>query len=211
MVITRNSDNILTHATVDSLISSHHAILCELQCAKPHPSFKKIQYRKLKAIDHKDFIKDIKCSPLYQDQPAKIDDSVAQYNHQLSTLLESHVQLKTENIVERPHCPWMNENISSAKQTRRKYERRWRKSLLTIHKELYLAQKHLVQSLIQHAKVEFYNSQVHECKGDQAKLFKLAESLLQSQGQCALPSHCNSLWMISVISFMIKSIKLCWN
>ena len=189
MVITRNCDNLLRNVSVDSLISDHHAILAELMCSKPPPVSKTIQYRKLKAIAHQDFINHIKSSSLCNSPQANIDDLVAQYNTDLSNILEIHAPLKTKQFVERPLCPWINEEILKAKRVRRKYERIWRKSLLTVHKEMYIDQKQYVQDLISRAKKQYYNDKVEQCEGDQAKLFKITESLLHQKGKTALPNH----------------------
>ena len=193
MIITRNCDNLLSHVSVDSLISDHHAILAELICSKPPPISKTVQYRKLKAINHQEFINDIKSSSLYKSPQPNIDQLVAQYNEDLSTILDLHAPVKTKQFVDRLLCPWINDEILAAKRLRRKFERMWRKSLLTVHKEMYIEQKQQVQDLMSVAKKEYYNGKVEECKGDQAKLFKITESLLHLKGKNILPNHASLL------------------
>jgi len=160
----------------------NYSVLNLLQCQK-------LQYRKIKSINHEEFISDVKSSSLIQSPKAGLDDLVSQYNNELSKILECHAPLKTKYFVERPLCPWINDDIQIAKRTRRKYERLWRRSHLTVHKEMYLTQKQRVQYLSQKSKEIYYNGQVAECSGDQSKLFKIAESLLHTKGQTALPNH----------------------
>ncbi len=73
------------------------------------------------------------------------------------------------------------------KRKRRKLERQWRSSTLTVHKEMFLHQKSIVKSMCDNAKRDYYRNQVDNCK--QSKLFKLAESLLHSNEKKPLPDH----------------------
>ena len=46
--------------------------------------------------------------------------------------VEKHDPVRTKTFVMRPGCPWFSEEIHHAKHLRRKLERKWRKSRLTI-------------------------------------------------------------------------------
>ena len=107
----------------------------------------------------------------------------------LARILDHQAPLKTKEVVIRPLIPWINDDILVAKRKRRKFERRWRSSRLTVHKEIYLSQKAVVKKAIDNAKKLYYKDKITECKKYQAKLFKIAESLLYSKVKSALPAH----------------------
>ena len=50
-IVSRQSENVLQDARVDSLFSDHYALLCSLQIIRPPPQKERIKYRKLKNID----------------------------------------------------------------------------------------------------------------------------------------------------------------
>jgi len=189
MLFTRNSDNFLLNSHVNSLISDHHAIHCQLLAAKPPPPVTKVHYRKLKRVDFTKFINDLKSSSLLSVSANNVNDLVTQYNTDLRNILTNHAPLKTKLVVERPLLPWITDDILEAKKKRKKYEKQWRKSRLHVHKEMYMCEKHRVQILIQDAKEKHYNRAINECEGDQAKLFKIAKSLLHPKCTASLPDH----------------------
>ena len=207
LVITRNNDSPVIEAEVDSLFSDHHALLCKIKIAKLPPQKETIHYRKLKGIDFKDLNEEIAssltCSPSHD-----VDEQVSSYNKTLARILNHHAPLKTKEVVIRPLIPWINDDILAAKRKRRKYERRWRSSRLTVHKEIYLAQKAIVKNAIDNAKKLHFKDKITECKKDQAKLFKIAESLLHSKVKSALPAFkCLENLVNDFNNFFIQKIK----
>ena len=65
------------------------------------------------------------------------DKIIKSYNCLLSNLLDKYAPVKTISFPSRDPNPWMTEEILSAKRKRRKDERIWRKSRLTVHFEIY--------------------------------------------------------------------------
>ena len=52
LIITPAMASVITHVTVESLLSDHHVIVCRLKLPKPRPARKQITYRKHGAIDN---------------------------------------------------------------------------------------------------------------------------------------------------------------
>ena len=96
--------------------------------------------------------------------------------------------MKTRNITLRPFTPWYNSEINEAKKLRRKYEKLWRNSKLTVHKEMYLDQKKITSELIKKSKRTYYTDKVLECGKDQKALFKLIDNLQGKSPTAILPS-----------------------
>ena len=89
----------------------------------------------------------------------------------------------------RPSTPWYNDEIASAKRERRKLERHWRKTKLTVHQQLYKDKCKQVRSLITSAKMEFYSDLVKENKGNHKVLFSAIDRMLNLTPEKCYPSR----------------------
>lgn len=174
-------------------ICDHFAVSFNIHIAKPPPQHKQITYRKLRDIDMSSFISDISNHPDLQNLDADLEDLVDTYNTTLQSVLDKHAPLCTKSIIVRPHAPWFSEEIREAKQDRRKRERLYRRTELTVHLDAFRQQCKVVNVLIASAKETYYSAKISECKGDAKQLFKLTKGLLGEQGDNKLPAHSSQL------------------
>ena len=65
-------------------------------------------------------------------------DLLHSYNSGLREVLDKHAPLRHCRITDRPSAPWLTVQTKEAKQQRRCAEQRWRKSGLTVHRQLNL-------------------------------------------------------------------------
>jgi hypothetical protein len=191
LVISRNEDSIVQSTSVSSLLSDHHAVHCSLSFQKPPLPRKTIHFRKYKAIDQKQFKEDILSSSLYHSATMDAEELHIQYMKTLSLLIDKHAPQKTKTIVIRPVTPWFGPDIAQAKRERRKYEKLWRKTKLTVHRSMYIDMRQQVNRLVKKCKVEYFNKKVSDCP-DQKALFNLVKELLHTKESSPLPVH-NSL------------------
>ena len=124
----------------------------------------------------------------------------SQYNATLLTLLNKHAPLKTKIITLRQDNPWHTEETDIAKKLRRKLGKKWRRTRLHIHKEIYQNQKQAVSNLINQAKVSYFNEKIKDCREDQRALFKLVNNLQAKVKELHLPSHDSLLDQINSFS-----------
>jgi len=78
----------------------------------------------------------------------------------------------------------LGDQLRAAKRHRRKAERLWLSTRLTIHKQIYEAAKKNITSIVHLAKLSHYNTKITEissCK----ELFKIANKLM-SRDKCTL-------------------------
>ena len=73
------------------------------------------------------------------------------YAH-LTSVLDKHALKKEKSVVVRPIQPWFTDELHQAKNERRKAERLWRRTGLTVHKEIYRAEKCKYNTLLQDSK-----------------------------------------------------------
>jgi exonuclease III len=190
LIITRSSvDSFLKDTTVtDMLISDHFWVHCNILCSRPGNICKKVKYRKIKAINIDSFCEDIKASTLGNPINTDVSTLVNDYNRVLSELLNKHAPLKERNFTIRKDSPWFTDEIAEAKRAKRKAERKWRKTNLIIHRDMFQEATQHVNNLIDHAKKQYYVNKVKEA--DQKSFFKIVDKLMNKSENGSLP--CNS-------------------
>jgi hypothetical protein len=99
------------------------------------------------------------------------------YDVTLRDNLDRFAPKKTLTITVRTNSPWINNDIIQAKRLRRKCESTWRRTGLQVHRDLYTNQRDSVNSMIQKAKVQYYQDKILECEQDQKSLFKIDDGL----------------------------------
>jgi hypothetical protein len=146
-------------------------------------------YRKMKDLDTESFKQDILSSDLYTAPANNLADKVKQYDYVLKTLLDKHAPEVTKKLAQKEPRPWMSDKIKSAKTKRRKMERRWRNTRLTVHREAFQAERQNVKDLIENEKAKYYKNKINDCEGDQKKLFGIVDDLLKRGKPTSLPQH----------------------
>ena len=158
LVISRDScDTIRPGSVVSSeMVSDHSSVHCALDL-EPHPPEKRMcKYRRLGAIDRAAFREDLQTLPLLVDPEKEIGQLAGPYCHDLAVAAEKHAPEKSRVLHVRPHVSWYTEESSQAKRTRRQYEDIWRKSGLTVHRQMVTVQRQVVKDLI-----DILNSKCH--------------------------------------------------
>jgi exonuclease III len=190
LVITRVDDNIVETVHVDDgmFLSDHFCINSTLKIRKPALPKKEIKTRKLHKIDTDIFSQEIDESPL--GKPEDFDslaELVASYNSILAELLDRYAPQKSRTVTLHPDSPWYNAEIADAKRKRRKAEKRWRRSKLEIHREMYIDARNTVKNMIAKAKASYYSDKIEKA-ADSKELFKVVDSLLCQKNTSPLPS-----------------------
>jgi len=119
----------------------------------------------------------------------ELDAMVCQCNSTLRTLLDKHAPLKIKTFPVRQMIPWFSDEIEDAKQQRRKLERLWRRTRLTVHRQMYQAQRRLFNDLMHSEKAKYFNDKIATCAGNQSTLFKTVDELLHRKAVHSLPAH----------------------
>ena len=134
---------------------------------------------------------------------------VLEYNTTLKNLLDRHAPEKTRTITLHPQQPWYTPEIADAKKRRRKLEKQWRRTKLTVHREMFVEAKKHVKELITEAKSSYYSKQIAEAENSKS-LFKIVDSLLSPESSNNLPSHDSDVDLANDFSefFMDKISKI---
>ena len=160
----RPTDGLLLSTEVSQAISSDHfCVLAYLDVTIPQspPAF--VEARNIRAIHRLTLKEDLPSHLSALSCPSAIDlDST------LSNVLDKHTPATQRKVSTRRSCPWYNAvsgELRAAKHERRKADRRWLSTGLTIHKHVCNAAKRHVTRLVQAAKKpSFFGTKIMESK-----------------------------------------------
>ena len=169
------------------LTSDHIAVLCQLDIPKPAVQPVTTQFRSISKIDKNSFRQDLAQSttPL---------TPISDFNRQLCCVLDKHALLCHRTVRQRKPTPWFSsiaEQFCKLKRERRRAERCWLKSKLTVHKQIYENIKRKVIDLVDNAKTAFYSFKIQtssSCK----ELFHSFNAILGKKNSTPLPSSLDS-------------------
>lgn len=196
VVISRETSSIVSKVVVTDpglcdhlgkLTRDHFAVGFTTTLTKPAPVQKTVSFRRLRAIDVEAFKQDIKSSYVLSPTEGTVDSLVDAYNEGLKVLIDKHAPARVKTIIQRPNCPWYTDELHEAKHTRRQLERKWQKSRLTVHHQIYRHQCVVVNKLIKQARTTYYSDKISVCGHDQKGIYNIANHLLGERGTQPLP------------------------
>ena len=85
------------------------------------------------------------------------------------------------------------DEIKAAQTERRRLERKWRSSQLTVHRQMFIHQRYTTATMCKQPKETYYKDRIEACSQNQTKLHQLMDALLHQQVQITLPTHNSSL------------------
>ncbi|ELU03376.1 hypothetical protein CAPTEDRAFT_78744, partial [Capitella teleta] len=95
-----------------------------------------------------------------------VDILVGFYNATTESMLDLHAPTKTRRVPVRFNPEWYSLEVRTTKQKMRQLERLWRRTKLTVHKEMYLEAKKEVSLTIRMAKKTHYQGLIDLNKND---------------------------------------------
>ncbi len=190
-VITRTVESPVSDLTVtDPLLSDHKAVTFNLNTQRPPLPKKTIVYRNFKKINveklkedisnnvhlNGEFLQDTKPTGLWQE-----------FSDAAMSLIDQHAPEKTKLITIRPKVDWYTDLVEQARREKRKCERKWRKTGLTIHRQLFSDAKDALTKTITTAKKEFISQKISTSGNSQKALFNCVEQLCHHAKSSLLP------------------------
>jgi exonuclease III len=189
VIMSRDTDNLVQHVKVGDMITDHRLLLCNVHHPKPHLQEQKITTRKLRSIDLASFRSDIAEGLGASDDTTSVSDLLKKYESHLSEVLNKHAPAKEKSVVIRPQQPWFSDELHLAKSEKRKAERLWRRTGLTVHREIFNTEKVKYNKLLTHSKASYFNQRITECGNDSKALSQIMNELLFRQKTSKLPAH----------------------
>ena len=189
LIISRATDVLVISPPVaDSQLSDHSSVICKIALVVPPPTERQIIYRQLRKIDLEDFKNDLKHS--LNAMNTTDPDQLALALHQTSrSILDKHVPEIERKLHVRAKCPWFNKTLLTAKRHKRACERRWRRTHLQSHFEIFTAACANYRTLILSSKAKYYQELVSANRQKPKELFSIIHSLLHKKKTQPLPEH----------------------
>ena len=173
---------ILSTSLTSALPSDHSAILCSLDISPPTRTKHTVTRRNLKSINLDTFSSD--ASRLLSEKSQNLTEH---FDTTLRHLLDTHAPVTTRHLPNRPPAPWLTPEIAHAKRARRRAERRWRKTKLTVHKQIFHTARRRVSTLISSAKNTYFQNKIITSSSSK-QLFTTMNHLLGTQKNSPLPT-----------------------
>ena len=190
LVITRDGCDFLSNSPqAHFMMTSHSTVLFKLNWTKPyHPAVTR-SCRKIKEIDFSKFRSDLQSSILLQHPTENVHDLAFQYQSTLLAILDDHAPIVSMRVAQRPRQPWFCCEIAEAKKSRRRLERKWRRTGLEADRLIFVEARNNVSKLISAAKTSFYSRRIEKFSGNQKALFREMNHLLNKKTVTPLPPH----------------------
>ena len=185
----------------DDLISDHKTIYFSVGLSLAKPQKRVITARNLRSIDINDFKRDV------AEVVATVPADAASLNSALAEVLNKHAPSLSRRIASRASAPWMTEEIREARKIRRRSERLWRNTRLTVHKEIFLINRKNVNNLITLAKQRYLNEKI-TLSSSSKTLFTLTNDLMGQENKTSLPTNTDPASLPNkFMSFFNEKIK----
>ena len=167
----------------DRCLSDHFLISFNLPLSKPRQLRKSVISRNLRAIDIATFRSDVAAML----SRSSATDLYTRYITCLRGLLDSHAPLTSRSVTDRPSAPWMSYEIKRAKRLRRCAERRYRKTGLAVHREIFVREKNRANQMVRDAKTMHLCDRIKSADSSR-ELFRVTAEMLGGSGRPILPS-----------------------
>jgi len=116
-----------------------------------------------------------------------VDELANAYNVVVNDLVDRHAPLKSTIVPVRHDAEWYTNALRAAKQDRRRCERRWRQTGLTVHKDIYMTKKAEVNRMTKEARTLYYRTLISDNQGNPRKMFTVVSTLLGKKKPRVLP------------------------
>ena len=200
----RDTDNLVQEVQVGDMITDHHLLLCNVHHPKPHLQKTKIITRAFRSINLPSFRTDISQGLGDPDDNLSVTDLMDIYDTQLTNVLNKHAPPKEKSIVIRPQQPWFSDDLHRAKSEKRKAERLWRRTGLTVHREIFKEERDKYNKLLESSKVSYYNQRIIDCGQDSKAMSQTMNELLFRQKVSKLPEHSSAEELANRFSCFFK-------
>ena len=139
---------------------------------KPN-KFKSVPITTIRYITNKNMRK----SKLHQPTAfTSIDAANDLYNEVLTTLMDKHCPVKKKQIKPRDHA-WFDESLYASRRTRRRAERKWRKSGDRDDRRKYINLRNQFDKTEYVKKSNHHRKELKKCGSDSKKLFQKIKTL----------------------------------
>ena len=213
LLISRANDNFVSNCKVYRLRlkSDHFVVHFHINHTKPKLPKIVLNVRNYKSMNDESFKNDLKeelehCIDFVIDD---INDVYDNFEMSLISVLDKHAPLTERSKRVRSVAPWYNHGIHQARQTRRRFERQWRKHPTEENRLIFVKQHTVVNKMIRSAKSTYFKSELDSANNKE--MYQVLRKLLNS-GAKILPTHSSAKELSNLFAdFFEKKIEIIRN
>ena len=189
LIITRDAhQELFKHSIFDLCLSDHFIISLSLPYCKPKSNKMVTNSRNIKSIDLNEFKSNIS-KDLHESMNCEQDLSLSlKFTSCLSNVLNKFAPLVTRKIYIRPYAPWINLTVKAQKQIRRKAQRLYVKTGLTVHKDILRHEKNKTIFTINDEKKKYISEKI-ESSGSSKELFSVFNDMTGKNKTPKIPTN----------------------
>ena len=188
VLTTSNNDNISNVHTTDAF-SDHLSVSFTLNfLTLRSQNNATVSFRKYHKIDKEKMKADLLASGLINNPSREPDTLYKQYHSTLSTLIGKHAPLHTKHTKEKYIPGWVNDTVIAAKETKRLFERIWRRDKSTFNRSQYMQKVHQYNRICMQAKSQFLKVKIQDNHNNPQKLWRVLADVLHRLPAKILPS-----------------------
>ncbi|KAK6195692.1 hypothetical protein SNE40_001064 [Patella caerulea] len=192
LLLTKADESIISQVIVIDPQLSDHSAVHFIVPFKPQTTLPpcNVEYRKFRNINKDKFKEALLTLPISSNKT--LEELINDYNKLIKNIIDVHAPKKTRRIVIKPENPWFCDTIRDARKVRRKAERTWVRTGLSVHKQIYITEIKSVAKLVESKKkrsTTILKSSTVLLIKKKKKLFNLSNELLNSRTEQTLPDH----------------------
>ena len=208
-VLTKSNNDYISNVHTTDAFSDHFSISFTLNLSTPTTQTKAtVTFRKYHKIDKDKLKTDLLASELLNNPSKEADTLYEQYHTTLSTLIDKYAPPHTKNTKAKYIPGWVNETVIVAKETKRLFERIWRRNKSTFNRSQYMQKVHQYNKICMQAKSEFLKEKIWDNHHNPQKLWRVLGDVLHRIPAKILPSiNPQSFWLTDLSSSLQKKLK----
>ena len=190
-ILVRNNDHKLlefSHISQYPGLSDHYAIFSFLDLNISSPVYHTVSSRNIRSIDQEAFQTDINALLCNIGISTDVTTLVEIYNNGLKGILDKHAPVVSRKIRARISQPWMDEETRENRRVVRRAERKWRKTGLTVDREILVKENTAYQKFKTNKRKEYNTKKIKACKTSK-QVFTISNELLGKKVHSPLPTN----------------------
>ena len=188
-VLSKSNNDYISNVHTTDAFSDHFSISFTLNLSTPRTQTKAtVTFRKYHKIDKDKLKTDLLASELLNNPSKEADTLYEQYHTTLSTLIDKYAPPHTKNTKAKYILGWVNETVIVAKETKRLFERIWRRNKSTFNRSQYMQKVHQYNKICMQAKSELLKETIQDNHHNPQKLWRVLGDVLHRIPAKILPS-----------------------
>jgi len=163
----------------DPGLSDHYLVKCIVAVSIDRQPIVRSSFRNLKRLDLDKFRERIRASSVYVLPSTTAEGFASQLESDITSILDELAPVCTSTKRRgKPESRWLSKEAAEAKKTRRRLERKWKKTALEEVRKAYRVACKAANRLITESRRAFYASRVTESSRDPQALWRCVKGLL---------------------------------